>query len=232
LNKLLSILFLLAIIFFVSICSFAQKDTTKLGDEIIIGGKHYKAIDDKKAEVVKNKKKSNVHDSVFVINNNKFHYYNNWLTIGGGWQQNLTYQRNLGFAGGLDFNFHIKQYYFQSGVMITGESFGFYNNYQIHFGYGKRFEDKDYHFAAFIGLSYSEGAQINQIDSIRYTTKPYGQAGIYIQGEVVKKITYDIGAGVSLFGDFNKEQSIVGLKFMLYFSGTYSGKKNKTYEDY
>ena len=231
-KKKLSILFLLTIIFFVPICSFAQTDTTKLGDEIIIGGKHYKAVDDKKQEVVKNKKKSNVHDSVFVINNNKFHYYNNWLTIGGGWQQNLTYQRNLGFAGGLDFNFHIKQYYFQSGVMITGESFGFYNNYQIHFGYGKRFEDKDYHFAAFIGLSYSEGAQINQIDSIRYTTKPYGQAGIYIQGEVVKKITYDIGAGVSLFGDFNKEQSIVGLKFMLYFSGTYSGKKNKTYEDY
>lgn len=231
-KKILHILFLLTIIFFVPDHLSAQTDTSSLGDEIIIKGKHYKAVDDKKAEPGKNKKKSNVHDSVFVINNNKFHYYNNWLTIGGGWQQNLTYQRNLGFVGGLDFNFHIKQYYFQSGVMITGESFGFYNNYQIHLGYGKRFEDKDYHFAAFVGLSYSEGAQINQIDSIRYTTKPYGQAGIYIQGEVVKKITYDIGAGVSLFGDFNKEQSIVGLKFMLYFSGTYSGKKNKNYEDY
>ncbi len=121
----------------------AQTDTSKASDEIIIKGKHYKAIEDKKVGIVKNKKKSKSLDSNFVINNNKFQYYNNWLTIGGGKQQNLTYKRDLGFAGGLDFNFHIKKHYFQSGILISGESFGFYNNYQLHLGYGKRFEDKD-----------------------------------------------------------------------------------------
>jgi hypothetical protein len=232
LKKSPTILFILTFIFCFSIYLSAQTDTTKAGEEIIINGKHYRALNDKKGEIVKNKIKKKTLDSNFVINNNKFKYYNNWLTFGGGKQQNLTYKRDLGFVGGLDFNFHIKQHYFQSGVMISGESFGFYNNYQLHLGYGKRFEDKDYHFAAFAGVSFSTGAQINYIDSIRYTRKPYSQPGLYIQGEVVKKITYDVGAGASLFADWNNEQSMIGLRFILYFSGTYKGKKNKTYNDY
>lgn len=231
-KKKFSISFFLTIIFFAPIYLSAQTDTSKVGNEIIINGKHYKAVDEKKTENVKNKKKLKKQDSVFVINNNKFHYYNNWLTVGGGGQQNLTYKRDLGFAGGLDFNFHIKKHYLQSGILLTGESFGFYNNYQLHLGYGKRFEDKDYHFAAFLGPSYSSGTHITQIDSIHSNRRSYSQPGLYIQGEVVKKITYDVGAGASLFIDYNKEQSMIGLRFILYFSGTYGGKKYKTNEDY
>ncbi len=230
-KKNLSILFFLPILFIIPIHTSAQTDTLKTPEELIINGKHYKAIDDKKTDVLKSKKKLKLKDSIFVINNNKFQYYNNWLTFGGGMQQNVTYQRELGFVGGVDFNFHIKHHYFQSGAMLTGESFGFYNNYQLHLGYGKRFEDKDYHFAAFIGVSYSSGDQVTPIDSIRNLHRSYSQPGLYIQGDIVKKITYDVGAGFSMFADWNKEQSILGLRFILYFSGTYKGKKNKEYED-
>lgn len=211
---------------------YAQTDTSKASDEIIINGKRYKAVDDKKAGSVKSKKTNDFPDSIFVVDNKKFQYYNNWLTIGGGGQQNLSYKRELGFAGGLDFNFHIKKNYFQAGILLSGERFGSYNNYQLHLGYGKRFEDKDYHFAAFLGVSYSTGNQVTLIDSTKYIKRTFNQPGLYIQGEVVKKITYDVGMGASLFIDWNQEQSMIGLRFILYFSGAYTGKKNKDYGDY
>lgn len=211
---------------------YAQTDTSKTSDEIIINGKRYKAVDDKKAGSVKSKKTNDFPDSIFVVDNKKFQYYNNWLTIGGGGQQNLSYKRELGFAGGLDFNFHIKKNYFQAGILLSGERFGSYNNYQLHLGYGKRFEDKDYHFAASLGVSYSTGNQVTLIDSTKYIKRTFNQPGLYIQGEVVKKITYDVGMGASLFIDWNQEQSMIGLRFILYFSGAYTGKKNKDYGDY
>lgn len=217
----------LSIILFLllSVVSYGQTDT-------VINGKRYKMVDEKaeekKSDPVKIRKKHLAPlDSEFVINNKKFKYYNNWLSVGAGGQQNLSYKLPLGFIGGLDYNFHIKHHYFQLGLNITGEKFGFYNNYQFHGGYGKRYEDKDIHFAGFAGLSYSSG--YGKVDSI-YTRK-YGQPGGYVQIEIVKKVTYDVGIGAQFFADFNQEQSIVGLKAILYFSGAYKGKKNRKEED-
>jgi hypothetical protein len=196
---------------------YAQTDT-------VINGKRYKIVDDKDTTdtSLKKKKKLPPNDSTFILNNKKLKYYNNWLTLGGGFQQNLTYKRKPGFCGGLDFNFHILQHYFQTGVMITGESFGFYDNYQFHAGYGKRYEDKDIHVAGFAGISYSTG--YGKVGDTVYT-RPFNQPGLYAQVEVVKKVTYDVGAGVSLFVDYNKEQAIIGAKFIVYFSGAYRGKR-------
>lgn len=230
-KKITILFFLLSIAVGIPIHLSAQKDTSKTPDEIFINGKRYKATEDKKAEIIINKNKSKSSDSSFIINNKKFQYYNNWLTGGIGGQQNLTYKRELGFAGGLDFNFHIKHHYFQAGILVSGEHFGVYNNYQFHLGYGKRFEDKDYHFAAFMGVSYASGTQVIQIDSVKSSRTPYHEPGLYLQGEIVKKITYDVGLGVSLFADWNQEQSMIGMRFILYFSGAYLGKKNKEYEE-
>jgi len=194
---------------------FSQTDT-------IINGKRYKIVEESKPGA-KQKKKNTPTDSMFVYKNKKIKYYNNWITGGAGIQQNLNYKLPLGFAGGLDFNFHVKQHYFQLGTVITGEKFGFYNNFQLHAGYGKRHEDASYHFAGFVGISYSMG--YSKVDSIY--SNPYSKPGIYIQGEVIKKITYDVGIGVTLFADFNQEQSIIGARAILYFSGAYKGKKDE-----
>jgi hypothetical protein len=181
----------------------------------------------KKKDEVKSKKYYPPLDSEFVINNKKLRYYNNWLSLGAGAQQNLSYKRALGFAGGLDFNFHIKHHYFQLGTEITGETFGYYNNYQFHLGYGKRYEDRDIHFAYFGGISYSTG--YGKTDTV-YSRK-YSQPGAYVQVEIVKKITYDVGIGASFFADINSEQTIIGLRGILYFSGAYAGKKYAKRED-
>ncbi|MDQ3047702.1 MAG: hypothetical protein M3R27_09160, partial [Bacteroidota bacterium] len=57
----------------------------------------------------------------------------------------------------------------------------------------------------------------------------FNKPGIYLQAEAVKKITYDVGIGASIFADWNQEQSIIGAKIILYFSGAYRGKKNDQY---
>ena len=211
-KKNFSIIFLIAVLC-VTNTVIAQTDT-------VINGKRYKAIEEVKA----GKKHHPPTDSMFVYNNKKLKYYNNWLTVGAGIQQNLTYKLKMGFAGGVDFNFHIKHHYFQLGTVITGEKFGFYNNYQLHLGYGKRFEDPSYHFAGFVGLSYSSG--YSKVDSIY--SNHYSKPGIYFQGEVIKKITYDVGIGAALFADLNQEQAIIGVRAVVYFSGAYKGKKDES----
>jgi hypothetical protein len=204
----------------------AQTDT-------VINGRHYKIVEETPDTVKKTavapmvrpeKKPKHVIpvDSTFVLNNKKLSYYNNWLTIGGGINQNLTYNRKFGFAGGLDFNFHIQRHYFELGAFLSGEQFGFYDNYEFHLGYGKRYEDKDVHFAGFACLSYSTG--YGKVGDTVYT-RPFKQPGIFAQVEAVKKVTYDVGIGASFFVDYNQEQSIFGARLILYFSGAYRGKK-------
>jgi hypothetical protein len=196
----------------------------------VINGKRYQIIEDTKpadesgTKSLKKKKHIPPTDSTFVLDNKKLKFYNNWLTGGAGIQQNLTYKRKYGFSGGVDFNFHIKQHYFQLGTVVTGERFGSYDNYNFHLGYGKRWEDKDFHAAAFLGVSYSSGYA--KVDSSGKYERHYRQPGIYIEGQLVKKITYDVGLGVSVFGDYNAEQGIIGGRVIIYFSGAYRGKSN------
>lgn len=194
---------------------FAQTDT-------IINGKHYTVVDDKKADGTLKKRKTPL-DSTFVIKNKRMKYYNNWISGGAGLQQNLTYKRKPGFTVGLDYNFHIQHQYFQLGTFITGEKFGFYDNYQFHLGYGKRYEDKDVHGAAFVGISYSTG--YGKVDSTGIYEIPFKHPGVYFEGQLVKKIAYDVGIGVGLFADWNEQQALLGARFLIYFSGAYKGKK-------
>ena len=100
-KKLLAVL----LIFF-SIAVSAQTDT-------VINGKHYKIVDEKTKSPAAGEKHLAPLDSEFVINNKKLKYYNNWLTVGAGGQQNLSYKYGVGFTGGLDYNFHIKRHYYQ-----------------------------------------------------------------------------------------------------------------------
>jgi hypothetical protein len=94
--------------------------------DTIINGKHYQIVEDKKDQAsgnphVRSKRHIPPVDSTFILNNKKLKYYNAWLTVGGGIQQNLSYKRKYGFAGGLDFNFHIKQHYFNWEQLLPGK---------------------------------------------------------------------------------------------------------------
>ncbi len=214
------ILLFIFIALFFSARVLAQKDT-------VINGTHYKLDKTKNPEFSKSHKRLIPLDSEFVMNNKRFRYYSKWFTIGGGVQQNVTYERNLGFAGGADLNFHIKRNFFQAGAEITGANVSLVNNYELHAGYGWRYEDKDVHFAFFMGPSFSSGYALVEKDTISEYLRPYNEFGLYSQAEIVKKIAYDVGIGAALFADWNQEQTIIGFRGILYFSGSYKGEKRK-----
>ena len=49
--------------------------------------------------------------------------------------------------------------------------------------------------------------------------------GVYFSAQAVTKFTYDIGFGVELSGEYSPQQSSLGIKFILFFSGSYRGPK-------
>ena len=157
-----------------------------------------------------------------VINNKIFKVYSNWITAGGGQGYNSALPKPQ-FIAGLDYNFHIQQYYFQMGLLISGDAFGSYNNNQFHVCYGKRNENAVFNLAYFIGPSYS----------VIYSDYGYSSTsafGIYGEAQLIHKLSYDTGIGADIFANANTTETIVGLRIIIYFSGAYQGQKNKLAE--
>jgi hypothetical protein len=158
-----------------------------------------------------------------VIGGKRFKVYNNWLSGGGGAGYN-TQVPQLQFIGDVNFNFHIKGNYFQTGLILSGDAFGNYNNTVYHAGYGKRKENEKYNFAAFGGISYTRGYR--KIDRETYNIdKPYKVPGLYIDAQAIRKVSYDVGIGIALTADVNSVRTLAGVVGTLYFSGAYKGKK-------
>jgi hypothetical protein len=67
------------------------------------------------------------------------------------------------------------------------------------------------------------------VDSSGRYEKAFKEPGIYIEGQVIKKLTYDVGIGLSVFADYNQQQGIAGGRLIIYFSGAYQGKYNGQY---
>ena len=162
-------------------------------------------------------------DKEIVINKKRFKVYNNWLSGGGGAGYN-TQIPQLQFIGQLDYNFHIKQNYFQLGVVLAGDEFGSYNNYNFHGGYGKRIENAKINFSVFGGLSYTQGYM--KLNKEAYAEEPYKEPGLYLNAQLIKKITYDVGLGIGALVDYNSKRLLGGLTGVIYFSGAYKGKKS------
>lgn len=159
-----------------------------------------------------------------TVGNNKYKRWNNWVSGGAGWCRNFSNGRDQ-FCIGADFNFHIVKEYFNAGVMLIGDDFGNYNNYQYHVTYGKRKETLKYNLAAFAGPSFSTGYKWN---GVKYNASPYNQLGAYAVVQYIYKVKYDVGIGMSLFCDANPLQTFAGFRFDVYFSGAYAGQVRKT----
>lgn len=157
-----------------------------------------------------------------VIGTNIFQLTSNWFSISGGWAINSVLPKDQ-FAGSADFSFHIKKEYFQTGIFISGDAFGTYNNYQFHLGYGKRYETTKLNFSYFGGPSY---AIFFEWDETKFKQGAVNDVGLYLSTQLIRKIKFDVGIGGSLFANINSHQTIVGAKLDVYLSGAYKGKKN------
>ncbi|MCA6363017.1 MAG: hypothetical protein IM638_08255 [Bacteroidetes bacterium] len=157
-----------------------------------------------------------------VFENKRFRVYNNWISGGAGPAWHSDNPRTQ-LALGLNFNFHIKQYYFRFGGMFSGDRFGTWNNYNVHAGYiFKRHENEKRNIAYLAGISYNTGYRF--IYAGHYDGEnPYQKAGLYLEYQYILKLNYDFGVGAALFADINDLNQIVGLRVDVFFSGAYRG---------
>jgi hypothetical protein len=108
---------------------------------------------------------------------------------------------------------------------MSGLEFLANNNVQGHLGYGLRKENSSVNMSIYGGVTYYTGV-IGVPDSIYGSIPKYYEGfGIYASALIAKKLTYDIGAGIEMFGEYNKNQSALGFRFILFFSGAYKGPK-------
>lgn len=151
----------------------------------------------------------------------RYRKYNNYLTAGGGFAS-ASNRGDLQKAIGVDFQFHIRRQYFQMGVMMSGDAFLSNNHVQAHVGYGLRKEKNTTNLAAFAGPTYFTGVEgISGVTAASF----YDGFGAYICLQGITKLAYDIGFGAELFGEVNYKHSVTGIKFILFFSGSYRGVK-------
>lgn len=157
-------------------------------------------------------------------NGKRYRKYNSYVTLGGGYlgsSMRDDVQKTVGF----DFHFHIRRQYFQTGLQMSGDEFLSNNNVQAHLGYGLRKEKATANYAVFGGITYYTGV-IGILDSAQGSVPKYYQGiGFYASAQAVLKLSYDLGAGMELFGEINQDQTMGGLRFILFFSGSYRGPK-------
>jgi hypothetical protein len=163
-----------------------------------------------------------------VLENKRFRIYNNYLTAGAGKCYNSGW-KDWELSTAFDYNFHVKKNHFQFGAMLAGPGLRDNNCIQMHMGWGYRFERTNYHWAAYGGLSYSDGYYLRgqDIDSI-YKVK-FSAIGVYANLQCYYKLKFDYGLGFSAFLDANSKQTISGIRIELFFSGSYKGFKKINY---
>lgn len=123
---------------------------------------------------------------------------------------------------GIDYNFHVRRQYFQTGLLMSGEEFLSNNNIGFHACYGIREEKNSTNIALFGGPSIFTGVEGTPgISNPTY----YQGVGAYFCFQAIIKIKYDIGLGINVFAELSQQQKLGGLNFIFFFSGSYRGLK-------
>jgi len=161
------------------------------------------------------------------LDGKKYRIYNNYVTLGVGKAYNSIWDQGF-VVTGADFNFHIRKAYFQMGGFLQGPSFYNKQQVQLHLAGGYRKESYKYFWAAFGGFSYTNGyyplmlkdmAGKDSVNRFPIMSQP----GLYAAMQLFYKVRFDYGIGLTVFGDVNSKQYLVGARIELFFSGAYRG---------
>ncbi len=160
------------------------------------------------------------------LDGKKYRIYNNYVTFGIGKGYNSIWKQGF-IATGFDFNFHLRKTYFQAGTYLQGPSFYNKQQIQMHLAGGYRKESYKYFWAAYGGLSYTNGfypVTLKDGGGKDSTIHPImSEIGIYAALQAFYKLKFDYGIGLTIFGDVNQKQYMVGARIELFFSGAYRG---------
>jgi hypothetical protein len=158
-----------------------------------------------------------------VVKGKRFRVYNNWVNVGSGEGINSALPWTQ-YVLDVDLHFHFGKQYIQLGTFLSGDRFLAFNNYSAHLCYGKRWENISRNIFICAGPSYSWGFPL--VHGI-YDVNVYHLTGVCAQATYIFKQAYDLGIGLTAFGDVNSKQSVYGLRLELYFSGAYRGEGRK-----
>jgi hypothetical protein len=157
-----------------------------------------------------------------TIRGNRFKVFNNYVNFGTGLGRGIENNKSWSPTA-VEYNFHIKRSYFLIGYQRTDLS-GFINKPRrnrmndLHLCYGFRRETKVLNIAYYGGVSRPWGVMNDTLSFKTY--------GVYAEAQFVRKLFYDVGAGISIFGHYNQYMTLFGLRIDIFLSGAYQGKMN------
>jgi len=175
-------------------------------------------------------------ETEFIYKNRQYAPYRPWWTVGGGYGYNFSekvFEPNFL----LDVHFRVaEKYYFGVGyatsrehffdvegpAMFLPQQFNKQSMNSFHALYGWRGEDIKRNYAFFIGPAINWGYDYlytDTLDNVWHQT--YFEPGIYVSLQYSRKLYYDLGPGVTLWGCVNKKYQVIGLSFHFYFSTAY-----------
>jgi hypothetical protein len=186
-------------------------------------------------EIEKAKAKSLEQDSAIVISKGRVVHKNriyrqnaSYLTMGYGVGYSFPakgFEPNMSFSYqhfvnqvGLQIGYH-SSYSYSWWDSLSGNRLEKLNDFYL--GVGKRWESSRFNLAVFAGPTWSYGFYpVNiLIDSVS-SRRPYrfGTVGAHAEALVTYKLFYDLGIGLSLYGCWNNQYSVVGAQVHLFFS--------------
>jgi hypothetical protein len=156
-----------------------------------------------------------------IIEGKRYRVYNNWVTFGAGAGYHSENPRTQ-FVLGMNFQFHIKKYYFNFGGLMSGDEFGVWNNYGAHMGFVPfRKENEQRNMAAMIGVNYTLG--YDYVYAGHYSSQRWDRVGLYAEFQYTMKLQYAVGIGPTFFVDWNPKRVLAGIRLEGYLSGAYRG---------
>ena len=56
--------------------------------------------------------------------------------------------------------------------------------------------------------------------------KPYGNIAGYAEAQIIRKLFYDVGAGLCLYVNYNRSYPMAGIRLDIFLSSAYQGEIN------
>jgi hypothetical protein len=145
---------------------------------------------------------------------------NNYINFGLGYGSNFSNRQSV--PVGVGYNFHIGKQFFQAGYNRTELPFlwgSYTENFMndLHLAFVIRKETKKLNLAYAMGVGRAWGLKKNIA---------YGDVAGYAEVQFIRKLYYDVGAGLSMFVNYNREYPMAGIRFDFFLSSSYQGVIN------
>jgi hypothetical protein len=151
---------------------------------------------------------------------NRYRMVNNYINFGIGYARAIG--RRESFPVGIGYNFHIKKTFFQLGynrsempILWGSYTRNFLND--LHFAFCIRNETRVFNVAYVMGVGKVWGLK----DNIGFNT-----FSAYAEAQLIRKIYYDVGVGLNLFVNYNREYPTGGIRLDFFLSSSFQGKIN------